>query len=240
MHETAPSAASSADKKLAITGGLLALALGSGLSATPAEAKLITTPLNINAGMGESYTFGPVGDEFTINNLGFVDFGVPADDCGCDDILLPVITLTGNTTALSKNFVAVKAGTGPIISIAFPGLPAIDLLDFFGPGDHIGDYITDLGDGFQTSGQDIFFEPTSDVIYGLKSVGLDDPFGFLQFDIVSDGGDGEFLHLDKFVFEDVPGADAVVVPEPGTLSLFAVGGAALLAARRRKKQPKAG
>ncbi len=229
MQQAAPSGTSSCDTKLAISSGLLALALGSGLSATPAEAKLITTPLNVNVGMGESYTFGPVGDEFTISNLGFQDvFATP--DCNCDD--LPVITLTGNTTALSKNFVAVKAGSGAIVPVVFPGLPGTDLLDYYGPGDHISDASSD----FATAGQDIFFEPTTDVIYGLKSVDLSDPFGFIQFDILSDGGDGEFLHLDKFAFESVPGRDAVVVPEPGTLSLFAAGGAALLAARRRKKQ----
>jgi len=232
-QQAAPAgAALTADKKLALSGGLLALAIGSGLGATPADAALITTPLNVNVGMGSSYTFGPVGDEFTIQNLGFQDvFNTP--DCSCDD--LAVIRLLGNTTALSKNFVAVKAGSSTILPGIFPGLQTTDdLLDFYIPGDHI----SDLSSSFATSGQDLFFEQATGVIYGLKSVDIADPWGYLQLDILSDNNGGEFLRLDKFAFESVPDAPAVVVPEPGTLSLFAVGGAAFLAARRRKKQQK--
>jgi hypothetical protein len=201
-----------ADKKVAISGGLLALALGSGLGATPAEATLVTTPLDVTVQAGGSYSFGPNGDEFTVTNNGLQDvFGAE----------LQVVTLQGNVTALSKNFVAVKSGG--------PG-PFGQLLDFYGPGDHIND----ASSTFDTSGNDIFFKPASNIIYGLKSVDVTDPFGYVQLDVLGNTD----LHLDKFVFETDPNATVTVVPEPGTLSLFAAGGAALLAARRRKKQKK--
>lgn len=206
-HEAARSGANEADKKMAVSTGLLALALGSGLAATPAEAKLITTQLNETVQVGQSQNFGPNGDEFTITNLGV---NGPVLD----------ISLQGNVTALSKNFVAtngVKPGT------------ATPLLQFFVPGDVIDDNLT-----FSTNGEDFFFKPANNAIYGLKSVDAADSFGFVQLDILPNTD----LHLDLFAFQDTPGEPAKVIPEPGTLSLFAVGGAALLAARRRKKQQK--
>jgi hypothetical protein len=209
LQEAAVSGAKTiTDKKVVISGGLLALALGSGLSATPAEATLITTQLNVNVAAGENYNFGPVGDEFTVKNLGLIG---------------PVlgVELDGNTTSLSKNFVAV-GGVKPGTSIV--------LLDFLHPGSVIDDNLT-----FDTQGSDFFFsKPANNVVYGLKSVDLTDPFGYVQLDVLG-GGD---LHLDLFAFQDTPGEPAVVVPEPGTLSLFAAGGVALLAARRRRKQQK--
>src|SRR6185369_3001607 len=128
-----------------------------------------------------SYTFGPVGDEFTVENLGFQDAsGTP--DCTCDD--LAVIRLLGNTTALSKNYVAVKAGSSAILPGIFPGLTTTDdLLDFYIPGDHISDASSTFG----TSGQDLFFQSASDSVYALKSVDLTDLFGYVQLDILGDG-----------------------------------------------------
>ena len=204
-QEAATSGTKILEKRVAVSTGLLALALGSGLGATPAEATLVTTQLNVTVGAGESQNFGPNGDEFTVTNL-----GVEGPALGVD--------LRGNTTALSKNFVAVKAGGG-----------SPPLLDFFVPGSSIDDSLT-----FDTEGVDFFFKPANNVVYGLKSVDLTDPFGFVQLDVLG-GGD---LHLDLFAFQDTPGEPAVVVPEPGTLSLFVVGGAAMLAARRRKKRQK--
>jgi len=204
-REAARSGANEAEKKIAVSTGLLALALGSSLGATPAEATLITTQLNETVHAGQSQNFGPNGDEFTITN-----FGVEGPILG--------IGLQGNVTALSKNFVAVKAGGG-----------APPLLDFFHAGAVIDDKLT-----YNTAGQDFFFKPANNVVYGLKSVDVADPFGFVQLDILPNTD----LHLDLFAFQDTPGQPAVVVPEPGTLSLFAVGGVALLAARRRKKQQK--
>jgi hypothetical protein len=213
FREAAPSGANGADRKIAISTGLLALALGSGLGATPAEAKLITTPLNVDVAPGETYNFGPVGDEFTVSNFGTMPL---CPDIDCPSFL--EIGLQGNTTALSKNFVAVKASGG-----------SPPLLDFFKPGDTIDDSLL-----FAPQGIDLIFKPANNIVYGLKSVDLSDPFGFVQLDVLP----GNDLHLDLFAFQDTPGKPAVVVPEPGTLSLFAVGGVALLAARRRKKQQK--
>src|SRR6478672_3478910 len=123
-QQAAMSGTSITEKRIAVSTGLLALALGSGLGATPAEATLVTTQLNVNVAAGDSYNFGPNGDEFTVTNFGFA----PGCDGGCtpSSFGLSGIGLQGNTTALSKNFVAVKAGGG-----------SPPLLDFFKPGDAI-------------------------------------------------------------------------------------------------------
>jgi hypothetical protein len=203
LQEAATSGPNITERKIAVSTGLMALALGSGLGATPAEATLVTTQLNVTVAADDSRNFGPVGDEFTVRNLG--GFGVELD---------------GNKTSLSRNFVATN-GVKPNTSIT--------LLDFLGPGDVIDDSLT-----FGTQGSDFFFKPANNVVYGLETVAAADPFGYVQLDVLASGD----LHLDLFAFQDTPGAPAVVVPEPGTLSLFAVGGVALLAARRRKKQQK--
>ena len=220
-REAATSGIHMSEKTVAISTGLLALALGSGLGATPADAALITQQLNVDVPVGTSVDFGrtspPFGvsdpGQFTVTNLG-VDGGVLG------------IGLQGNTTGLSTNLVAVKAGGG-----------SPPLLDFFNPGDPIDSSLT-----FGPQGIDFFFQnqntglikAVNNVVYGLQTTDVSDSFGFLQLDVLPSAD----IHLDFFAFQDTPGEPAVVIPEPGTLSLFAVGGAALLAARRRRKQQK--
>jgi len=202
---------SSRAEKMVITGSVLALALGSGLGATPAEAALIVHDLDVLVPFDSSYSFGIVGDEFTIAS----NAGAP-----------PFISLTGNATALSTNFVAVKDSSPTT-------------LRSFTPGETVDGTAT-----FATSGSDalpFLLKPVDNIFYGLKTVGLEDPYGWVQLDYLGNGD----LHLDAFAFEDnkVDGApisgDPVDLPEPGTLGMFAVGSAALLAARRRKKQKAA-
>ena len=216
-QEAATSGANTSSKKVAISTGLLALALGSGLGATPAEATLITQQLNVDVQVGKTADFGPSTPPFPVADPGeFTIF-----NSGPSGPFLTTIFLQGNTTSLSKNFVAtsgVKPGTSD------------PLLQFF----HAGDVIDGSLDFSKTQGEDNFFKPANNVIYGLETLGKDDPWGFVQLDVLPSGD----LHLDLFAFQDTPGQPVVVVPEPGTLSLFAVGGAALLAARRRKKKQK--
>jgi hypothetical protein len=197
------------EKKVAISGGVLALALGSGLAATPAEATLIATSLNVNVAPGNSYTFGPHSDEFTITNLGFSG---PVLGVGLD----------GNTTSLSTNYVAVKA-------------PASTGLREFSPGDVVDSTV----DWNTSGSEPIFSKPANNIIYGLQSVDLADAatFGYVQVDVLASADihlDGFAFETDPGVGAVVAALPDTKVPEPGTLGLFATGAVALLSTRRRK------
>ena len=191
--------------KLMISGSVLALALGAGF-VTPAEAGLIVEQLGSHTvAPGESFNFGPNGDEFTFTNFGSIFFGFTE------------VGLQGNNTISSDNMVAV--------------IPASTELIEFAHGSQV-----DASDTFDVSGTDVIKNQT--VFYGLQSIPNDvvtsldeDPFGFLELHI---GGDNNVI-LDEFALESVPDAPAPIpTPEPGTIGLF-MGGAAVLAARKRKK-----
>jgi hypothetical protein len=68
--------------------------------------------------------------------------------------------------------------------------------------------------------------------FGLNAIpnALPDPFGWVQISLL----DGT-PELERFAFQDQEGLGATVVPEPAVLPLFAVGAAAVLAARRRRR-----
>ena len=82
---------------------------------------------------------------------------------------------------------------------------------------------------YATSGVKFFALKGSDFPDGNYYFGLEDQFGWIE--INSTGG---LPTLIEYAFESVPGVPAPVpsVPEPGSLPLFAVGAAAVLAMRR--------
>lgn len=201
--------------KLMVSSSILALALGAGLS-TPAAAGVIVTDLhNHVVNPGDSFDFGPNGDDFTITNttstgspFGFID-----------------LMLQGNDNGFGENLVAVDSPTSH--------------LHHFGPGDTVDGSAT-----FESSGTDSLFKLAKPhVFYGLQitptlettSVLDADPWGYLEIQVDFDGD----LLLKSFAFEENEGEPVRIpssVPEPEMLGLFAMGAVGLLAARRRKRQ----
>jgi PEP-CTERM motif len=198
---------------------VLALTLGTG---APAHANLIITPFN-NPGdtttlnSGTPVNFGPYW-----NPNGFtaqMSFGFP----------FTFFTLTGN----GGNTVAIDpscTGSCPALQVFHPG-DSIDSSLTFGP---TGSFKTGVFD-FDEGG----FVPTApdgDYYFGLSDIYLpavlEDPFGWIE--ITLNNGD---VTLDRFAFEDTtnPALIPQDVPEPATLALFAVGAAAVMAGRRRRR-----
>jgi hypothetical protein len=71
--------------------------------------------------------------------------------------------------------------------------------------------------------------------FGLNAIpnALPDPFGWIEISL-----DGDIPTLERFAFQDNPIDGAIIpsaIPEPAMLPLFAVGAAAVLAARRRRR-----
>ncbi len=201
------------DKKFIACSSMLALAVGMG--ATPAQASLITT----------SFT---AGQQSTLNSGGTVTFGP-----------------TGHTTAFSASYDT--SGTLDLFNLTGAGNSEVAAtsvcstnckLETFNPGDQVNgtDSFTSTAD-FKTNG----VSPPSD---GNYYFGLDyrpngqnpsNTYGWAEITLNAGA-----ITLDEFAFEDTtntaaPIPAAAAVPEPGTLSLFAVGAAAVLARRKRKK-----
>jgi len=216
MHQSDTAKSQSAritEKTLVISSSVLALALGTGIGATPAEATLIVTPVGTTLTPGESMNFGP-HDEFLLETFANGSGG------GFDGL-----SISGNTGTNSTNLVA-KDNTLPFLRRFSPGEVVDGSAIFDTSGD---DPFKDPGKRFY--GLNIIPEELQ------ASKVPSDPFGWVDVNLLNNGD----LRLNEFAFEDDTSGAPIpaAVPEPGTLSLFAVGGAALLAARRRKKQKPA-
>lgn len=198
--------------------GVLGLTLGLAWI-VPAHAALITTPFSsadtTNYRNGNAVTFGPSWDSsgFTAQR---------------STTLFDFLNLTGNG--------------GNSVAVTTPGCTMFCTLQTFAPGDSV-----DSTDNFTASGSfkvnGVSTAPDGDYFFGLRDAHLPptnaDSYGWLEISI--ENGD---VTLDQFAFQDIANAAAVIpsaaaVPEPLTMSLFAVGGAAVLAARRRKRADKA-
>jgi hypothetical protein len=191
------------------------LALAVGMGATPAQASLITT----------SFT---AGQQSTLDSGGTINFGP-----------------SGATSAFSASygfsgpfdlFNITGAGNSEVATT--PACSTNCKLATFNPGDQVdgSDSFISSAD-FKTNG----VSPPAD---GNYYFGLDyrpngqnpsNTYGWAE--VTLSNGD---ITLDEFAFESTtntaaPIPTASAVPEPGTLSLFAVGGAAVLARRRKKK-----
>jgi len=221
MDLLATSGRSTAEKILLTSSGVLAFAIGMGPS--KAHADLIVTSFDdaqkAALQAGDPVNFGPAGDPsgFTAQ----IVFGAPAE----------FLSLTGN-------------GLNQVATI--PGCSNIDssnCLATFNPGD-----VVDSNANFSQSGSlktfgtikvgpgDFVPGPKLDdgnYFLGLDEIaGVPDPYGWLEITVT--GGNPA---LDAFAFEDVDGVGAPIpaTPEPASLALFAVGGSAVLAARRRRR-----
>src|SRR5258706_1284270 len=197
------------DKKFLISSGVLAFACGMGMGAAPAEAILLVTPVNQTVGPDGHFTFGPKhNNELTIYN-----------NSSAQSTSL-FLELDGNTTALSTNSVAVKAD-----------IPGADLRRF-NPGEAVDPLAI-----FHASGEDIILpiDDSRSIFYGLQSIPDPtlDPFGWIQITAA-----GNSFTVLSYAFQDNATQGAQIptgVPEPGTLSLFAVRAAAVIAARHLKR-----
>ena len=200
------------DKTFITCSSMLALAVGMG--ATPAQASLITT----------SFT---AGQQSTLDSGGTINFGP-----------------SGATSAFSASY----GFSGPfdLFNLSGTGNSQVAVntvcstnckLETFNPGGQVDgtDNFASTG-AFKTNG----VSPPSD---GNYYFGLDyqpngrnptDTYGWAEITLT-----GGAIALDEFAFESTTNTPAPIpaaaVPEPGTLSLFAVGAAAVLARRKRKK-----
>jgi hypothetical protein len=202
------------DKTFVTCSSMLALAVGMG--ATPAQASLITT----------SFTSG---QQSTLNSGGTINFGP-----------------SGATSAFSASygfsgpfdlFTITGAGNSEVATTA-AACGTNCKLETFNPGGQV-----DGSDNFASSAT---FKTNGTVppTDGNYYFGLDyqpngrnptDTYGWAEITLT-----GGAIALDEFAFESTtntpaPIPAATAVPEPGTLSLFAVGAAAVLARRKRKK-----
>jgi hypothetical protein len=192
----------------------LALALGMGMGATPAQAELVITAFtqaqNDTLHAGGTVTFGPE-DGF---NASFDNSQDPKS----------VLTLSG----VGNNKVAIEPGCS-----TFDGADCLAILN---PGDVVDGSLTFASTGaFETDS--IVFGPRDDghYFFGLNAIpnSSPDPFGWVEISL-NDG----LPTLERYAFQDNEREGATVpteVPEPAMLPLFAVGAAAVLAARRRKR-----
>jgi hypothetical protein len=210
---------SSAEKILLASSGLLAFALG--MDASKAHADLIVTSFDdaqkAALQAGDAVSFGPAGD--TSGFTAQITSGFPFE----------FFALTGN----GANTVATVPGCTqePVNSSA--------CLATFAPGATVDSAANFAPSGsFKTFGFDPIVGPVKapdgNYFFGLDDLaGGSDPFGWLEV-TVSSGNPA----LVQFAFEDTDGVGAPVpaAPEPGSLALFALGGSAVLAARRRRRE----
>ena len=200
------------DKTFITCSSMLALAMGMGVS--PAQASLITT----------SFTGA---QQSTLNSGGTINFGPSGATSAFSATYgsaggLDLFTLTG-------------AGNSEVATTAVCSTNC--KLETFNPGGQVDgtDNFASTAT-FKTNG----ISPPSD---GNYYFGLDyqpngrnptNTYGWAE--ITHNAG---AITLDEFAFEDTTNTAAPItasaVPEPGTLSLFAVGAAAVLARRKRKK-----
>ena len=194
---------------------MLALAMGMGVS--PAQASLIVTQQQTALNLGSSVSIGPT----TISGAGSA-FTESYDSEGPFNVF--------NLTGAGNAQVAVNAvcSTNCKLETFNPG-GQVDGSDFGATGASSG--------AFKTNG----VSPPSD---GNYYFGLDyrpngqnssNTYGWAEITLNAGA-----ITLDEFAFEDTTNTAAPIptvasVPEPGTLSLFAVGAAAVLARRKRKK-----
>jgi hypothetical protein len=225
MPATQTTAVLSAVDKIALsTTSALALALGVGLSANPAQAALTITPFtpaeNATLASGGVVNFGPEG-------------GFSAQIAVKDDVILTsdlILSGTGN------NKVAVESlSCGPPFGCQLDELP---------PGSQVDGSLTFAESGkfnlaFCVPGPGCQVVPDGTYYFGLNAIPESeaDPFGWVEVFTL----DGD-LTLSRYAFQDQEGLPAPIpsaVPEPEALPLFAIGAAAVLAARRRKRQKQA-
>lgn len=206
--------ASATDRTLLASSAVIALALGAGLSAWPAEASVIVTQFAPGTVLntGNSLGFGIGGnDDFFAAQI-TVDFSIPG-------VTNPAFLLAGN----DDNQVAVKDScTAPGCLLPLHGGEIIDGSRSFANSDVV---------------PNIFVKGDS-VYFGLDFV-LDDGehYGWLNASFDPDLG---LPTLEAWAYETEAGTGITIpAPEPGSLSLLAFGAAAVLARRRRQRSKAA-
>jgi len=205
------------DEKVVLAStSVVALALGMGVGVSPAHADLVVTDFS-SADMATftadgAVNFGPSGDP----NGFTAQYGAGPIAGG--------LTLTGND--------------GNTVAVTTADCTVNCKLQTLNPGE-----LVDGSLNYASSGAFDTYVKCSPFAYcdvndGNYYFGLDDtaaspdPFGFLEITVADDDAS-----LDGYAFETgtdsapVPGS----VPEPASMSLFAVGAAAVLAARRRRR-----
>ncbi|HLG87136.1 MAG TPA: PEP-CTERM sorting domain-containing protein [Alphaproteobacteria bacterium] len=203
---------SAAEKVLVTSSGILALAIGMGSG--EARADLV-------------YTSFTIADNTTYQSGTPVFFGPSDDPNGFAIQFLESFPVAGFLLAGNRsNLVAVELADPPCTSNC--------KLQVLHPGDVVDGALSFAPNGTKvTSVFKTFTLPDGNYYFGLDDVGATpDPFGFVELTI-TDGS----VTLDQFAFQDVDGVGAQIpaAPEPAGLALFAVGGAAVLAARRKRR-----
>jgi hypothetical protein len=198
---------------LLASAGAAALTLGMAAAATPANA-IIVTPNNDNvttAGeTGPGITVVTVDQTVTATNT--VSFGPELGEDSTSPDFTASLDAGGNlvitSNKIGSNVLNVDATSGDLLDLGLGGaIPGSG--SFEGSGTEPNTATLESGD--------------TDVYYGLE-------FAFGQFG-GEDQGWVEVAYDQPVILQYAYGSS---VPEPGSLSLFAVGAAAVLARRRRK------
>ena len=204
-----------ADKKFLTGSSALALALGMGTA--PAHAVLIKTQFTASQTQdlnnGETVFFGPFWDPN----------GFSAD---LSEVEVPPTEISPGFTETNFNLNGLESNTVAVVNGCSEPPGSSCKLRTYDPGTQVDGLAN-----FQAAGDFPTFKPDGNYYFGLNDQGPPDPFGWMEITLT--GGD---VTLDQFAFEGSGGPALIPAPEPATLSLFAIGGAAVLAYRRRKRK----